>query len=82
MRLVKLAWLAAVLTLAASPIVAANARVHSRHSHHAGTAHSTVGMSHRSGPSQDSPNGSPGAPPTAKQGPAGGDASQHNDAPK
>jgi len=30
---------------------------------------------------QDSPNGSPGAPPTSKQGP-GGDPSKNNDAPK
>jgi hypothetical protein len=30
---------------------------------------------------QDSPNGSPSAPPTSKQGP-GGDPSKNNDAPK
>jgi hypothetical protein len=44
---------------------------------HNGTT-GTTGMS-RTG--QDSPNGSPGAPPTAKQGP-GGDPSKNNDAPK
>ena len=40
----------------------------------------TTGMS-RTSPSQNSPNGSPGAPPTAKQGPQG-DPSKANDAPK
>ena len=40
----------------------------------------TTGMS-RNGPSQDSTNGSPSAPPTSKQGP-GGDPSKNNDAPK
>jgi len=39
----------------------------------------TTGMS-RSGPSQDSPNGSPNAPPTSKEGP-GGDPSKNEDSP-
>jgi hypothetical protein len=43
-------------------------------------AQGTTGMNaKRSG--QDSPNGSPNTPPTAKQGP-GGDPSKNNDAPK
>ena len=41
---------------------------------------STTGMN-RTSPGQDSPNGSPGAPPTSKEGP-GGDPSRNNDAPK
>jgi len=45
-----------------------------------GGATGTTGMN-RSAPSQNSPNGSPGAPPTSKQGP-GGDPSRNNDAPK
>jgi hypothetical protein len=76
MRLYKFALSAAILALATSPIVAASARVHARHSH---ASHAMHGMSHRS---QGNPNGSPNAAPTAKEGPAAGDASQHNDAPK
>jgi hypothetical protein len=40
----------------------------------------TTGMN-RNSPSQNSPNGSPGTPPTAKQGPQG-DPSKANDTPK
>jgi hypothetical protein len=47
---------------------------------HQGGTQDTTGMStKRSG--QDSPNGSPNAAPTSKQGP-GGDPSKNNDAPK
>jgi hypothetical protein len=43
-------------------------------------AQGTTGMNAKRS-EQDSPNGSPNAPPTSKQGP-GGDASKNNDAPK
>jgi hypothetical protein len=46
---------------------------------HQGTTGTTGSSTRRS--EQDSPNGSPGAPPTSKQGP-GGDPSKNNDAPK
>jgi hypothetical protein len=48
--------------------------------HGGGMERSTVGRA-SSGASSDSPNGSPSAPPTAKEGPAG-DPSRDNDAPK
>jgi len=41
----------------------------------------TTGMNRTGTAAQDSPNGSPGAPPTSKQGP-GCDPSKNNDAPK
>lgn len=44
------------------------------------TNQDTTGMN-RASPSQNNPNGAPGAPPTTKQGPQG-DPSRANDAPK